>query len=276
MLSRLKEIYKNKFVSDVEETSNQYYYFYKPSSNELFGISKEITKEEYSLLKMMYIEKKIYDINENINHIYTYLLEKGDYPFAKKMKLMIYKVKEEDENVVEDLLTKIYQPCSHITLYGFRICFYNEKYENKISELFETITDDLGYNVFLHEGIFIDKNTNGLDVLNYIETFAKHKILNHQTYSDTSEMILEMDKTASISLIQFLASHIYQVTFKGQNKDIFDVMIKHNLNVSSSAKYLYMNRNSLINKLDSIYKETGFNLQKFKHACAIYILSKII
>lgn len=275
MLSKLKEIYKDKLTLDVKEISDQYYYFYKPSSNELFGISKEITKQEYALLNMQYIEKKIYSINPKINQIYTYLLEQQEYPFTKKMKLILYQVRKEDEGIVEDLLAKIYQPCMHITLLGFRVCFYNEKYENKVSELFETIIDDLGYNIPLHEGILIDSHTKGLDVLQYIEAFAKHKLLNHQTYSDVSEMILEMDKSSSIPLIQFLANHIYQPTFKGQNKDILDVMIKQNLNVSSSAKYLYMNRNSLINKLDAIYKETGFNLQKFKHACAIYILSKI-
>lgn len=276
MLSKLKEIYQNKLVNEVKEINNNYYYFYKPSSNELFGISKDISKQEYELLKMQYVEKKIYTNNENINKVYTYLLEKAKYPFAKKMKLIIYKVNADDEEVVEDILTKIYQPCIHITLYGFKVCFYNEKYETKISELFETITDDLGYNIPLHEGIIIDAKTSGLDVLNYIETFVKNKSLNHQAYTDISEVILEMDKASSVNSIEFLAKHIYQTTFKEQNKDILDVMIKNNLNVSSSAKYLYMNRNSLINKLDSIYKETGFNLQKFKHACAIYILSKVL
>lgn len=276
MLSKLKEIYQSKLINEVKEINSDYYYFYKPSSDELFGISKNITKQEYELLKMQYVEKKIYSSNENINKVYTYLLEKGNYPFVKKMKLMIYKVNTEDEEVVEDILTKIYQPCLNITLYGFRICFYNEKYETKISELFETITDDLGYNIPLHEGIIIDNKTSGLNVLNYIEAFVKNKSLNHQTYTDISEMILEMDKASSVHLIEFLAKHIYQTTFKEQNKDILDVMIKNNLNVSSSAKYLYMNRNSLINKLDAIYKETGFNLQKFKHACAIYILSKVL
>ena len=47
---------------------------------------------------------------------------------------------------------------------------------------------------------------------------------------------------------------------------------KNDLNVSKTAKDLYINRNSLLNKFEIIYKETGFNLQKFNHACAIYLL----
>lgn len=44
-------------------------------------------------------------------------------------------------------------------------------------------------------------------------------------------------------------------------REIISVMFKNDLNVSQTSKLLYMNRNSLINKLDSIFKETGLNLQ---------------
>ncbi len=275
MLSKLKEIYQEKLIEDVKKTDSNYYYFYKPSSKEIFGISKKITKQEYELLKMQYIEKNIYTYDDSLNKVYTYLLENGKYPFTKKMKLIIYKVNRDDENIVGELLTKIYHPCFHLSIFGYSICFYYEQYETKISELFETITSDLGYSVPLHEGIIINKDVLGKDILMYIETYCKNTMFNHHIYSDIADMILEIDKENAIALIQFLTNLIYLPTFKEKNKDILDVMIKNNLNVSSSAKYLYMNRNSLIHKLDSIYKETGFNLQKFKHACAIYILSKI-
>ena len=55
-------------------------------------------------------------------------------------------------------------------------------------------------------------------------------------------------------------------------RDIIQAMLKNDLNVSQTAKLLYMNRNSLINKLDYIYKETGLNLQKYTHACVIYVM----
>jgi len=275
MVSKLKEIYQDKFIEDVTSLNSNYYYFYHPTSSKLFGISKTISKQEYELLKLQYVEKVIYIYDEKLNKVYAYLLEQGSYPFPNKMKLIIYKVNKEDEGIVTDLLSKIYPNCATVCLFDYCICFYQEKYDQKVQELFETITTDLGYNVPLHEGIMIQKNVPGVDVFMYIEAFCKNNVLNHYAYSDVSEMILEMDKNNSSKLLQFLIQLIYLPTFKEQNKDILEVMIKNDLNVSSSAKYLYMNRNSLINKLDVIYKETGFNLQKFKHACAIYLLSKL-
>ena len=55
------------------------------------------------------------------------------------------------------------------------------------------------------------------------------------------------------------------------DKDIILTYFKNDLNVSKTAKDLYINRNSLLNKFESIYKLTGLNLQKFIHACAMYL-----
>ena len=89
-------------------------------------------------------------------------------------------------------------------------------------------------------------------------------------------MILEFEQEDSKSILETIYYNIIKPLFNNSsNKDILDVMIKNDLNVSTTSKLLYMNRNSLINKLDNIYKETGLNLQKFKHACAIYLLTKL-
>ena len=43
---------------------------------------------------------------------------------------------------------------------------------------------------------------------------------------------------------------------------------KHNLNISETARYCYLHRNTLIYRLDRIWKETGFNLRNFDEAVA--------
>ncbi len=46
---------------------------------------------------------------------------------------------------------------------------------------------------------------------------------------------------------------------------------KHNLNISETARYCYLHRNTLIYRLDRIQKETGFNLRNFDEAVALRI-----
>ena len=98
----------------------------------------------------------------------------------------------------------------------------------------------------------------------------------HKIYSDFAEMLLVIDVEKYHSLLKELKTTIFDEYFMNQNvREIIEVMFKNDLNVSLSAKLLYMNRNSLINKIDAIYKDTGLNLQKFKHACFVYFITKM-
>ena len=51
-------------------------------------------------------------------------------------------------------------------------------------------------------------------------------------------------------------------------------MFDNDLNVTKTASSMYMHRNTINNKLDFIKKETGFNVQCFKDAMALYIMIK--
>lgn len=84
MLDRLKEIYGKKIIENAKTFDDNNYYFYTPTTHQVFGISKTISTEEYELLKLQYVEKKVYSRNEKQESIYTYLLDNGHYPFNKK------------------------------------------------------------------------------------------------------------------------------------------------------------------------------------------------
>lgn len=53
-------------------------------------------------------------------------------------------------------------------------------------------------------------------------------------------------------------------------KNILKVFFECNQNTSEASKRLYMHQNTLIQKLDKFYEETGFNPRKFKDAMIIY------
>ena len=55
--------------------------------------------------------------------------------------------------------------------------------------------------------------------------------------------------------------------------DLINSFFINNLNVSQTAKLLYMHRNSLINKLEQIEKQTSLNIQNFTDA---YVMKTLI
>ena len=277
MLDALKSIYQEGFIEHVQTFEENYYYFYVPSSQDIFGVTKNITANEYQLLKLNYVEKTIYTQNTNIQQLMTYLFEEGSYPFSKKkMKFLIYSKTTENQDVIDDLLSKVYREFISIEMYGCCIAFYQAEDSSQLVELFQTLSADLGMNLYVHEGFYIHPKVKGATILAYIDQVIKHTNLMRMNYSDLSEAILTFFANQEGALLHQLKATIYTPYFGvSPMRDILEVMIKHDLNVSSTAKYLYMNRNSLMNKIDNIEKETGLNLQKFKHACAIYVLSKV-
>lgn len=278
MLPNLKNIFKNKLVEEVDIYSSDYYYFYKDlKSKKLFGVLKNITSNEYALLKEMYVEKTIYNLDKTLQQVYEYLLEDGNYPFKNnKVKLIIYNVKKEDSEIVSTLLKDIY-PASHcLELYNLYVCFIEGETDN-IKDLFETISIDLGYDINLHDGLICNNSFSGSTLLTYIKVYHDSVKVYSMLYSDIADTILGLDVGCYKDLLINLKDNLLYSLFKDvQVRDIITVMLKNDLNVSQSAKLLYMNRNSLINKLDYIYKETGLNIQKFTHACVVYLMLNLV
>jgi len=61
--------------------------------------------------------------------------------------------------------------------------------------------------------------------------------------------------------------------------DTADEFLESSLNVSETARKLYLHRNTLIYRLDKIEKETGLNIRRFSDAITfrlISLLSKLV
>ena len=109
------------------------------------------------------------------------------------------------------------------------------------------------------------------EILEYIKAYHDNESIYKKAYTDLADIILSLGRSEYVNLKKALKNNLLIPLFQdATTREIISVMFKNDLNVSQTSKLLYMNRNSLINKLDSIFKETGLNLQKFTHACAIY------
>ena len=51
--------------------------------------------------------------------------------------------------------------------------------------------------------------------------------------------------------------------------------LQNDMNLTTTAKQLYIHRNTLIYRLDKIRKETGFDLRRFRDAAAFQMISQI-
>ena len=181
-------------------------------------------------------------------------------------------VKETDEEVINEFITNIYKNAYIVKLYNLNICFIEDA-QGSTKDIFDALSSDLGYDVILHEGLILNDGYRGSEILTYVKTYHDLEKINTKLYTDLADFILFQDHNVNKELILSIKNNLFLPLFNDVViRDIIQAMLKNDLNVSQTAKLLYMNRNSLINKLDYIYKETGLNLQKYTHACVIYVM----
>lgn len=108
---------------------------------------------------------------------------------------------------------------------------------------------------FLHT-IQLGRQVNGLtnDHITYFSEVAPFILLN-----DTS-------KAALLDLSQSTLKHFYDDVEMIKTLEVF---FEANLNISESAKKLYMHRNSIQYRIDKFTKETGINIQNFNEAMTV-------
>lgn len=273
MLEKLKQIYRNQIKENINEYDyNNYYYFYKPNSKELFGIEKSISLNEYELIKTNYIEKKIYTTNEYNQKIYEYLFENQSYPFSKKAKIIVIDLIDSE---FKEILKNFFKEVEMITIDNLSVAFCFDSYNLDLNNFQEALTFDLGINFHLHDGIYIDKAVKGEILLSYLTLIKQHINNSQDEYSDLTTPLFTKNEDLNLSYYQIIDEYVISPILKDVfTKDMILTYFKNDLNVSKTAKDLYINRNSLLNKFETIYKETGLNLQKFSHACSIYTILK--
>lgn len=277
MFNKILSLYPNLIVYPVDKLDLEHYYFYKSNKkNDIFGISKTITKNEYELIKSSFVEKKVYSLDSKIQKIYDYLLEDQANPFKKNMRILIYEINDQYVNTINDFLTELINDIKIIHILHYQVAIYPVNQDIEFNQFFTTLSDDLGVAISLHKGIIITPGTKGNEVLEYIRAFDNSHSLKHLSYSEMPELIFNLNKDEFLNVVEIIRNTLFKhIIADDQLVNLISTFFDNDLNVSQTAKNLYMHRNSLLNRLENIYTQTGFNIQKFSHASAVKLILTI-
>lgn len=205
------------------------------------------------------------------NKVVDFLFNNKPSPFVKKTKLVIYKAKESDTSIINDIIKDVYSDVVFVKISNYDVIFIFGKYDVDIHNLFVAISDDLGYEVYAHDAIYINENISSDDIIEYVHIYDRCKKTSNMDIADVGLNAKEEDYFRFLDIIsKSNFTYIYKdvVTI-----DIIEALLKNNLNVLQTSKLLYLHRNSILNKIEIIYKETGLNIQKFTNA---YLVKQII
>lgn len=270
MYNQIKKIFKSKIHENIQTLDKEnYYYFYQDHTcKKIFAIKKDITASEYSLLKVLFVEKRQYAQNSKEQKVYEYLFENKEYPFNDELSFIAFSAFDSDVQTINKVISDIYGDCTFIEYLNYTLVFC-KKFDN-IRNMFQAFTMDLGYEIIVHEGFKINKKTEGKDLLVYLNFFATN--FNKNTYSKFTDVVIKANNYYP-EVIRIIKENVIQKLYQQHTMiELINTFFNNNLNVSLTSKLLYMHRNSLINKLEQIEKITSLDIQKFEDAYVIKIL----
>jgi len=224
--------------------------------------------------------------NNNANHfnflinkcedslLYKYLIENQKYPFKKKAKFFIFNNNQYVDDILK-MLNDVYQDIQIIVYKDSYIAFYFDNLDISVKDLFDTIKEELLIDLHIHDGMWVDSNTLGSNVCEYI-IYVVEKIINEnhkKLNTNVTDVIYKLVKSQNMNLLDFIKTSLLRSLKQKQgNLEILHAFFINNLNVSATAKKIYMHRNSLINKLNQISYMLNIDVQEFMQASALLML----
>ena len=259
-----------------------------PTSNEIIGIHEdELTSKDISLLDTFLVPYNIelpilteeeekwrqviqskepneseFELDSPFRFVYFFISENQISPnlfndaihelFAKKVPILwqngsegiiIEKQQDSDENLSYDQIIDVLMSDLYVNINFFVGPFKEDLKE--INHHFETLSNDA-------KTVFGYTNK---PVVTYVDAIPY--LLIHQTEPELRE---EISKTI---LQEYLDD---EDTLK-----MLETFVQCNLNISETAKELYMHRNSLQYRLDRFLERTGIDVRQFQHAMPVYL-----
>lgn len=190
------------------------------------------------------------------------------------MKLLLLKTNEKNLLEITDFL-KFYigNSLKIEKKKGIYFIYYDNLSNLALEEALNSFSSDVLVNFSLFESEQINNNEEYLRTLRFVDIFIDELVKN--TFYDEKKLIeLATVNNLHNKLVAQLAFRKYYDDTELVN--LCKAMFKCNLNISKTADYLYIHRNTLKYKLDRFLKVTNFDLRIFKDAALLDLILKKI
>ncbi|WP_026391767.1 helix-turn-helix domain-containing protein [Haploplasma modicum] len=150
------------------------------------------------------------------------------------------------------------------------LIIYYESSFNEISDIVNILIADLSQNLLVYESIEY-KNIEEVD--KSIKLFSKIVETKYipKKYINNHDLLKLSDGNIDENIKKLILNKYYK------NQEIYytiKMFLECNQNSSIAAKELFLHRNTLNQRLDKFYLETGFNMKHFSDAFLIYPIIK--
>lgn len=282
MLHKLKEIYAS--IIPFQKEKSEQYRWYMTEQGEIFGIHRnELTEKDDKLLQTFC---KRYEPNLPIKGAteqlwYERIFEERKTPIPSPFRFIYFQLSKNQMDPIR--FTEAFGTLFEASL---PILWKSETEGIIIEEMkileekiyFEQIINiliaDLSVNIRFLVGPILDDLTHAasefeglIDMGEKLFTSSKQKVL-HYIEAIPYLLVHQLPETERQ---QFAVSILKEFTEDQEMLTTLHTFFRHHLNISETAKRLYMHRNSLQYRIDKFSRETGIRVQSFPEALTVQL-----
>lgn len=214
------------------------------------------------------MDKKLNKVNEKENNFIAFLNNQNCYKNNFRFLFVYTKI---DKNLLQTIFEELLKDVIIIDLESYYLVIYHNKERVRINDYLDALCEDYGVIMNVFEGFLVSKENNKL-FLDFIKIFDKYYNSSISMYSIKEFILNNSLSKEEKKLIKELL--LYKYNNDLQFEKFVYTLFENNLNVSRTAKDIYMHRNTVNNKLTSFENDTTLTLQNFKDAIVIYELMK--
>lgn len=220
----------------------------------------------------MYLTKN----NSRAEKMQQYLFNNQPYPF-KEPDYAFFLIRLEDEqseSTVFSFLEELIPEAIPLKIDSDYALFYFTDIDSDFKDMFLSVSDDFAINlkVYASGRISASRPENFHTLYHNVKKLLLNKPFR---FASNADLISEVLRTDVRKMKELKVAVLNRINDDSQMEKLILAMFNNNLNVTQTAKDVYMHRNTIINKLEYIRRETGLNLQNFKDATCLYWLFKM-
>lgn len=281
MLQKLKKMYPS--LIQYSSAKKSYYHWFSTEDDEVFGIPKEeiLTDKELQLLHTLFNRfiPSIPDRNPLEQLWHERIFGTNNIPISNPFRFIFFSIQnmQIDHGEFKEAFTTLFEK-------SIPVLWQNES-EGILIEEIDLTTEKIQFDSIINI-LMADLSVN-------INFFVGPILSDCECLKAEFENLIEMGKEvfqiANDKVIHFIEAMPYLIlnalpteTKNKLSKEILRNFIddaemietlenyfRYNLNISETAKNMYMHRNSLQYRLDKFVKETGINIQHFNEAISV-------
>lgn len=289
MIEQLKKHFGEAFVYSKPDQSIRYEWF-KTKEGETFGILREaLSKEEKALLSSLFIQEQpelttlTSEENTWFNILFTDNYKNILFDAPSKVRITQFTIKNkltEKKEFTETIKSVFAFPIVLIWEKDDEGIIIEKEYIKDL-ESFEFLTQALISDFLIDLSFYV----GGVQSCVSIETLNKSFLFEKKNYS-LARKILKKNVYNHYEMLPFMLlngveqedlNNITQLYLKyildnGDMLKTIQTFFKSNMNISNTAKKLYVHRNSVQYRIDKLIENTGIDIKNFPEAVAVYLL----